>query len=128
MYPGVSERIKAVVFDSIVAVVYFLIVSSIIGESDYPWSVRITLFSLVFLYDPLMTSLLGGTIGHFAVGIRVKKKNNESKNINIVAAAIRFVLKYVLGWLSFISMSFNEESRAIHDLVTGSVVIYKPKS
>ncbi len=125
-YPGVSVRVKAVVTDSIMLVVFMLGVSYLFeGLGDVPDWARVMAFVFIFiLYDPLLTSTLGGTIGHMLFGIRVKREKNQQKNILFPLAVIRFVVKALLGWISLLTVSGNKKGKAIHDLIIGSVVIY----
>ncbi len=76
------------------------------------------------VYEPLSMTL-GSTLGNYLIGIRVRKHKNYNKNINIFQAYIRFAVKLLLGWLSFVTIGMNEEKRAIHDMVSGSVMIEK---
>jgi len=68
--------------------------------------------------------LFGGTIGHFLIGIRVKRERKPEKNIIFPFALIRFVVKATLGWISLLTVSNNLKRKAIHDHMIGSVVIY----
>ncbi len=125
-YPGVSVRVKAVVTDSIMLVVFMLGVSYLFEVlGNVPDWARVMAFVFIFiLYDPLLTSTLGGTIGHMLFGIRVKREKNQQKNILFPLAVIRFVVKALLGWISLLTVSGNKKGKAIHDLIIGSVVIY----
>lgn len=127
VYPGVSDRIKAVIADTFILVGMMIIITYIFAEfENVPDNARIIAFIFIFgLYDPLLTSLLGGTLGHMMFGIRVKRTNNESKNILFPLAFLRYVVKASLGWVSLITVSANEKSKAIHDYLVGSVVVYK---
>jgi hypothetical protein len=78
---------------------------------------------IFFLYDPIMVSLFGGTIGHLVIRLRVKQYKYETKNLFFVLAFFRFLVKIFLGWLSFLTVSGNKEKRAIHDILPGSIVI-----
>ena len=96
-------------------------------ENPPDW-LRAALFILLFfVYEPLLTAT-GGTVGNRIMKMRVMNASNEQKKINIIQAYIRFVLKVFLGWLSFISIHFNKQRRAIHDLVASSVMVFKNKS
>ncbi|MES1198207.1 MAG: RDD family protein, partial [Chitinophagaceae bacterium] len=68
---------------------------------------------------------LGFTLGNFIKGIRVRQYSNKVKRINIFQAILRYIFKIALGWLSFITIHSNPEKRAIHDFVSGSVMIKK---
>ncbi|MFD2970175.1 RDD family protein [Sphingobacterium bambusae] len=124
-YPGVFIRVKALVVDGFFLLVLMFILSSVFSAFQHvPDSVRLLSFVFVFfLYDPLFTSLFAGTVGHMAMGIRVKREDAE-RNINFPSAVVRFVIKAALGWISLITVSSS--GMAIHDRVIGSrVVNYK---
>ena len=126
-YPGVLDRVKAVVSDSVVLVLFMAIVTYAFSIfENVPDNARIIAFIFIFiLYDPIFTSVFGGTIGHMMFGIRVKRENNNMKNILFPFAIIRFILKALLGWISLLTVSGNEKRKAIHDYLVGSVVVFK---
>ena len=66
---------------------------------------------------------LGGTIGNRVLKLRVLKHNTDNEKINLLHAYIRFTVKILLGWLSFITIHMNSENRAIHDFASNSVMI-----
>jgi uncharacterized RDD family membrane protein YckC len=125
-YPSLSDRAQSIFIDSIFIVVLMFIAGSILEKyEDAPTWIRIVLFfGLWAVYEPVCTSL-GFTLGNYAKGIRVRKISNPQKKINIIQAFFRYLVKAGLGWLSFISIHFNPEKRAIHDLAVGSVMIKK---
>lgn len=126
IYPGVSDRIKAAITDSFVMVGFMIVLTFIFSNFEHiSNSVRLVGFVFIFvLYDPLCTSLFGGTIGHMIMKIRVKRTNDHTKNILFPFAVIRYIVKILLGWISLLTVNGNEKKRAIHDLVIGSVVLY----
>jgi uncharacterized RDD family membrane protein YckC len=90
-----------------------------------PDNARIIAFVFIFLlYDPIFTSLFGGTIGHMMLGIRVKRESDEQKNILFHKAILRYLVKVLLGWVSLLTVSGNKKRKAIHDFLVGSVVVY----
>ena len=126
-YPGVFDRVKAATIDSIVIVIFMIVITDVFSLLEVvPNNARIIAFIFIFiLYDPILTSFFGGTLGHKVIGIRVKIENNESKNILLHKAIIRFIIKISLGWISLITVSQNKKRKAIHDKIAGSVVVYK---
>ncbi|MEQ9378498.1 MAG: RDD family protein [Imperialibacter sp.] len=126
-YPGVLARVKAVIVDGAILLLMMVGASMAFSAfSDVPESVKIAVVIFVFiLYDPLLTSLFGGTLGHMTTGIRVKRESDERKNILFTSAIVRFLLKGLLGWISLLTVMGNERRKAIHDYVAGSVVVYK---
>jgi uncharacterized RDD family membrane protein YckC len=126
-YPGVANRVKAVVSDSVVTLILVIIVTYIFSIfENVPDNARIIAFIFIFfLYDPIFTSVFGGTIGHMMFGLRVKREKDQMKNILFPLAMIRFLVKVSLGWISLLTVSGNKKRKAIHDYLVGSVVIYK---
>jgi uncharacterized RDD family membrane protein YckC len=68
---------------------------------------------------------LGCTLGNYLMKIRVKRFADNKRKINLLQAYIRFVVKVLLGWISFLTINSNKERRAIHDFVAGSVMLEK---
>lgn len=126
-YPGVALRVKAVVADSAILLISMISISFAFSRFEVvDDTLRIAAFLFVFvLYDPLFTSLFGGTIGHKMNGILVKRGSDYDRNINFLQAFFRFLLKAFLGWISLLVVSGNEERKAIHDFAAGSVVLYE---
>ena len=125
-YPGVFDRVKAIMTDGIVIVVFMFVASYVFSQFEsVPDNARIISFVFIFLlYDPIFTSLFGGTIGHMIIGLRVRRESDEQKNILFPLAIPRYIVKVLLGWLSLLTVSGNEKRKAIHDFLIGSVVVY----
>ncbi|MBR9859420.1 RDD family protein [bacterium] len=124
--PGVSDRARAAITDGVILIILLVISSMIISSFEsVPDSVRMITFIFIFvLYDPLFTSLFGGTLGHYIMGIKVKHINHRDKNINIVFAIMRYLVKALLGWISLFTVGQNKYRLAIHDYVGQSIVLY----
>ena len=125
-YPDIFDRMKASIVDGIVIIIFMVVISAIFSFFEtVPDNARIISFVFIFLlYDPLFTSIFGGTIGHLMIGIRVRRDSNEQKNIILPLAIPRYIIKVLLGWISLITVSTNIKRKAIHDYLVGSVVIY----
>lgn len=126
-YPKLPDRIKATVADMLVLLVLMASTTYLFAAfENVPDSARMVAFVFVFgLYDPLFTSIFGGTIGHMIVGIRVKRQANQERNILFPKAVIRFIVKVMLGWISLLTVTGNNERKAIHDFAANSLVVYK---
>ena len=124
-YATLPIRVKAAVIDGIILIALSYLISEIFSSFDtIPQYIRIISFVFIFiLYDPLFTSIYGGTIGHSYSGIRVKRESDSSKNILFPFALLRFVVKFFLGWISLLTTSMNPKKKAIHDFVVGSIVL-----
>ncbi|MTB51170.1 RDD family protein [Lewinella sp. W8] len=126
MYPGVTDRVKAALVDGFLLILLMYLVTSVFSSlGNVPTAPRVIAFVVIlFLYDPLLTSFSAGTLGHKAVGIRVKRLADEQRNISFPAALLRFLLKVLLGWISLITVSTSEQRLAIHDRAVKSIVVY----
>ncbi|HET6558368.1 MAG TPA: RDD family protein [Prolixibacteraceae bacterium] len=125
-FPGIIERVKAIVTDSVVIILFIMIITYVFSLFDsVPDKAKMIAFVFVFvLYDPLFTSIFGGTIGHMLLGLRVKRGSDQMKNILFPLAIVRYIVKASLGIISLITVSGNKNGKAIHDYLVGSVVIY----
>ncbi|MFT5821134.1 MAG: putative RDD family membrane protein YckC [Crocinitomix sp.] len=125
--PGVSDRVKAFIMDFVVTVIFMFAAFKIIDSAGEVSALtrRIVFLSIVLVYDPIFTSFFGGTLGHMAFNLRVKKASNPEKNIWLPVAIFRFAIKVLLGWISMLTVSSNSKGQAIHDMFVGSVVIHK---
>ncbi len=122
-YPPMIDRIKSILIDSIILIGAMLAITEVLGLFDQvPDTVRMVSFFLLVMYEPLCTAF-GATLGHHKMEIRVRKHSDPSRRINIIQSFIRYVVKFLFGWLSFITIFFNGEQRALHDIVSGSVMI-----
>jgi uncharacterized RDD family membrane protein YckC len=123
--PNLVSRVKAVFIDFVIMLVVFSLTSIIIGlvndVSDFiKGFIAVTMF---ILYDPLLTAFTGGTLGHKMMGLRVKKYSDTKTNISVINAILRFVIKGTMGWLSFLTVTSSKNKRAIHDTLSGSIVL-----
>jgi uncharacterized RDD family membrane protein YckC len=122
-YPFILERIQSILIDSVIIMACMILFSDILSNfKNVPNWVRAFLFVSLFLYEPVMTTF-SGTIGNNIKGIRVRKHSDENTSITFFQAVIRYAFKLLLGWLSFISIFSNNKKRAIHDIVSGTVMI-----
>jgi uncharacterized RDD family membrane protein YckC len=124
-YPRLIKRVRAVLIDSVLTIIAIAaslaIVSAIGGSSAFAKIILIV--SPVLILDPVLVTITGGTIGHHVMGIRVTRIDGLSR-INIVAATVRFIVKTLFGWFSFIFVLTTSKHQAIHDLVAHSIVIH----
>ncbi len=123
--PYLIDRLKAYFLDWVVLIILMIVIAQILefSSQSLPRVRILSLLGLFALYEPLMLSIFGGTLGHFVVGLRVRRNNDYSKNLFILAAFIRLLVKFTLGWISFFTVSGNTQKKAIHDFASGSVVL-----
>jgi uncharacterized RDD family membrane protein YckC len=129
-YAGLAKRIQSIFIDLFLMLGMMLIAASVLDkinpeQLDKDEWIRAFLFIGIWgVYEPVAMTL-GCTLGNYLMKIRVRKSANADKKINLVQAYIRLITKFFLGWLSFITIGFNKERRAIHDLAAGTIVIEK---
>ena len=129
LIPGVSDRVRAAVTDGFIAIVLCVIAMEIFSavNQDLP---QIRMWTAIFifgLYDPLLTSFTGATVGHRIMGLRVRDRRDRSRNIGLGFALLRFALKLSLGWISLLLVSKKNNRQAIHDEAARSVVVFSSK-
>jgi len=115
-YPSVFRRYIAALIDVLVVLglLYVVAKSPLILFSKYA-------FPTILLYEPLFTSFLC-TLGQLLMGFRVRTFDGHKK-INILQAVFRYIVKYILGAISFITMPAQKHRRGLHDLFTKTIVI-----
>lgn len=125
-YPPVIRRFQSLFVDQVLLISFMFIISSLFGssEEDSNGALRGILFlSLILIYEPFCLSF-GTTLGNKVAGIRVRKFNEEEKKLSLENSYIRFIVKLILGVISFFTVTSNKSKRAIHDFASGSIVIY----
>jgi len=123
-YPLLMDRIQSSFIDAVLIIILMFSFANLLDKFDnVPDWVRIAMFvGLFIIYEPLCMTI-GATLGNYVKGIRVRKSTDTAKRINFFQAIVRYPVKVFLGWISFLTINSNPQRRAIHDLVSGSVMI-----
>lgn len=122
-YPSLLKRFQSNFIDRVVTY-------SLIGAFFYcsmqidadSWTLKILAIAAALSYEPVTVSIFRRTIGQRMTGIRVLSLTVDQK-ISLLNAYIRFFLRLILGWISFLAIHFNKERRALHDLATDTVLV-----
>ncbi len=124
-YATLQLRIKAAVIDGVILIALMYCTSELLNSIDnVAPSIRMFLFILYFvLYEPLSVFIFGNTLGHYYSDIKVKQEKNLNKNISFPLAFIRFIVKFLLGWVSLLTITGSKKHQAIHDTILKSVVL-----
>jgi uncharacterized RDD family membrane protein YckC len=128
-YPDLKTRVQSIFIDALLMVALMFVAAWILdkvslSESDEGWVKALIFVGIWGIYEPLAMTF-GCTLGNYLMKIRVRNHNNVGKRINLIQAYGRFFVKMLLGWISFLTMNFNKERRAIHDFISETVVIAK---
>ncbi|HXL56895.1 MAG TPA: RDD family protein [Chitinophagaceae bacterium] len=123
-YPSLGDRFQSLLIDSIFIIILMFVFAPLLEHfKNPPNRLRVALFFAIWgIYEPLCMTF-GFTLGNYIKKLRVRKFKDISKKINLLQALIRYIIKALLGWLSFLTIRTNNERRAIHDLVSGTVMI-----
>lgn len=127
-YPRLLRRIQALMIDGIIVpvlVIGLLIAASSLGVQGIYAGILVGV--TVFVFEPLLVTVTGGTLGHHLLGMGVRQRRT-GENLNIFAASLRFILKVVLGLPSLVSVVTARQHQALHDLVVGSIVVVREPS
>lgn len=130
-YPDLKTRIQSIFIDTMLMIALMFLSAWILDkinpsqqEEDDGLLRAIIFISIWGVYEPVSMTL-GATLGNYLMKIRARKNSDTGKKMNLFQAYIRFIVKFLLGWLSFLTINSNKERRAIHDLVGGTVMIAK---
>jgi RDD family len=124
LYARFSRRLRGIVIDwVIVTVVLFgaVLLASVTGNSDLSRTLGYLVIAFLLLYEPVLVSLTGGTLGHRFSNLRVVD-DGSGGNVGFPKALARLFIKAVLGWYSFVILAATRRNQAVHDLLTRSTV------
>ncbi|WP_281649171.1 RDD family protein [Parendozoicomonas sp. Alg238-R29] len=126
-YPRLIRRLKALWIDGLIIIPFivlgFVLVSILKTKNDLI-NILIVLFP-IFMYEPFMVSLRGATFGHSLYGLKII--TTKGNKLNIVLSTLRFLLKIVAGSFSLIFVLTTKKHQALHDLLSGSLVVNEPE-
>jgi uncharacterized RDD family membrane protein YckC len=103
-------------------IIFLTILAGVVLQAGSQF-IRVAAFVLIlFAYEPVLTSRLC-TVGQRLTGVRVRRYADPEEKIGILAAYVRFAVKILLGAISFLTLAFTKEKRAIHDFAAGSIML-----
>jgi RDD family len=123
-YARFPRRLRGIIIDWILAMVLLfgaLFVAASVGSDHVSRTLGILVVLVLVLYEPILVSLTGGTLGHYFTNLRVVDERDQG-NVSFLKALARFALKSLLGWYSFIVITATRRNQAMHDLLTRSTV------
>jgi uncharacterized RDD family membrane protein YckC len=123
-YARFPRRLRGIIIDWIFSMVLLfgaLLVAASVGSDHVSRILGILVVLVLVLYEPVLVSMTGGTLGHYLTNLRVVDERDRG-NVSFLKALARFALKGLLGWYSFIVITATRRNQAIHDLLTRSTV------
>jgi uncharacterized RDD family membrane protein YckC len=122
-YARFTRRLQGVFIDAIIFMVILagsLIVAVSFASDNVGRILGITVVATWLLYEPVLVSLTGGTVGHYLCNLRVV--DDHGGNVSFPKALVRVLIKSLLGWYSFLAMAMTSRHQAVHDFLTKSTV------
>ncbi len=123
-YARFSRRVRGVMLDWVITLIIIfgaVLVATTVGNNNVSRALGILVVIALLLYEPVLVSFTGGTLGHYFSNLRVVDERS-GRNVSFLKACARVVIKGVLGLYSFIVMTATRRNQAVHDLLTGSTV------
>ena len=124
LYARFSRRLRGIVIDWMIAmaVVFGAIFVAVTVRNDvFSRMLGFLVILALLLYEPLLVSFTGGTMGHYFTNLRVVDEGTGG-NVSFLKACARLVIKSLLGWYSFVILAATRRNQAVHDLLTRSTV------
>jgi len=122
-YPSAARRYFAALLDLCFIIFMLWVVSKILIHFGYNHE-NIETWKLLLpfmLYEPILSSQFA-TVGQLVFSFRVRKISEVDKAA-IWQTIPRAFFKYILGFISFLTMPARADRRAIHDIVTNTIVV-----
>jgi uncharacterized RDD family membrane protein YckC len=123
-YARFSRRLRAMLVDWILTLIVVfgaVLLASTVRNDDLSRGLGILVVAALVLYEPILVSRMGGTLGHYFTNLRVVD-DRTGGNIGFARACARVVIKGVLGLYSFVILAATRRNQAVHDLLTRSTV------
>jgi uncharacterized RDD family membrane protein YckC len=122
-YARFARRLRGIMLDTIfglTGMAVALLIAASSGNDNVSRAVGLVFVAVLLLYEPVLVSLTGGTLGHYLTNLRVV--DDRGGNVSFLKALARMLIKGFLGWYSFVILMATRRNQAIHDLVTRSTV------
>jgi uncharacterized RDD family membrane protein YckC len=136
-HAGFASRFIAFLVDCLISIGVFELTlaaasfaASVLTGQSIHWSrqnlwVVIAFFAWQFLYYALAWTGNGRTPGMWLLGVQVVgQEGSRAGTRRGLVRTVAFPLSFILLGLGFISILFEHDRRALHDLIAGTAVIY----
>lgn len=136
-HAGFASRFIAFLFDCVVSIGMFMIAlaaasfaASVLTGQSIHWNrqslwVVIAFFAWEFLYYAYSWTASGRTPGMWLLGVQVVSQDGGRTGTRRgLVRTLAFPLSFILLGLGFISILFQHDRRALHDLIADTAVIY----
>ena len=124
LYARFSRRLRGIVIDWIIAMAVLfgaVMLASAVRNDDFSRTLGFLVVAFLLLYEPVLVTFTGGTLGHTFSNLRVVD-DRTGGNVSFPKAFARLLIKAVLSWYSFVILAATRRNQAVHDLLTRSTV------
>jgi uncharacterized RDD family membrane protein YckC len=125
LYATFARRVRALVLDGVVLLGLLVALIFVAAAVHFGQTGRIVLFAIVIglaiLYEPILVSFQGRTIGQRLCNLRVVAPTADGR-LPLWKAFVRWLLKALTGLASFATMGATRRNQALHDLPFGTTV------
>jgi uncharacterized RDD family membrane protein YckC len=136
-HAGFASRFIAFLIDCVVSIAAFELTlgaasfaASVLTGQSIRWSrenlwVVVAFFAWEFLYYAVYWTASGKTPGMILLGLQVVGQDGSRAGTRRgLVRTLAFPLSFILLGLGFVSILFEHDRRALHDLIAGTAVIY----
>jgi len=121
----------AFLYDSLLLIAVFFVVTTIAiafnnGQAIQNLAFYVLLYAVGFLFFSWFWRKSGQTLGMQAW--RIKVVNDKDNKLTYMQCLIRYLCATFLFGITLIVAAFNSSGRGLHDLASGTKIIYKTKS
>jgi len=128
---GRGSRLAAVIIDGIIyggSFVFLAISAALLRDMVFVIFVALAIPVAIFIYQMVLLTKYGQTLGKKALGIRIVKMDTQENGGFVPNVLLRLVVNGLLGLIPFYSIVdilfiFGSDRRCIHDWIAGTQVI-----
>jgi uncharacterized RDD family membrane protein YckC len=124
-YATFPRRLNALSTDALILIGFSAVMLALLPNGRERPALRLSLgflwLAALILYEPIMVTWFGGTLGHRLMNLKVVD-DHTGGNPGLIKSILRYLIKGILGVISFFSMSFARRHQALHDMLTRSTV------
>lgn len=123
VYGRLPRRILALAADAAIIAAVMMLGPGLAAALPDPASrvLNLTVLVSVLLYEPVLVSAWGGTVGHYLLNLQVVS-SSTGRRIPFFRALVRTAIKVAFGLLSLLFVAVTARRQALHDVVAGAVV------
>ncbi len=95
--------------------------------NNVAWLITFLLALTNFLIFPMFS---GQSVGKMLTGLRIANVDGSAPGFSsiLVRHSLGYLLTFLTGGIGYLFSVFNDKGRALHDFVSGTVVVYGSKS